>query len=110
MIKVEEQSQIDPSIIEEHGSRITDTEKKIKDLSDLLSGAKSTSQELEKRLEKNNDLVFFGFIVIIVMVAGMLLDNWRETQATYLHLLEKVNALEISDKTQTYELRIGGTD
>lgn len=110
-------SQIVESSVEPWEGLIKNQQKDIDDLRALLSNAKKTSQRLEidlnrndRMLKANQDLIFYGFIILLVMVAGMVVDVTRGKEAMYTTLMEKIDSMETAAAPQTYRVEIGGIE
>jgi len=79
------------------------------DLRKLKEDIQTQADNLRKhagRIDRNDSLVFFGFIILLVMVAGMIIDAWRFKGATHLDLIHEVNSQEADTKNFNDKLDI----
>ena len=72
-------------------------------IAELYEKTRKLQVEIEKH-EKSigwlNTLTIFGFIVLLIMVAGMVVQSWSERSASYNDLLKQVYSLQQQPQQQ----------
>ncbi len=108
--------------LEEYLGYFSKLSKKTKEIDEELSRAKETIKTAERNAEKilkisedTRSLVIFGFFVLLLMVAGMILAYWQFTyldgKDTNKQIMEnKIQMMELEKNSEIFKncLKLGG--
>ncbi len=64
----------------------------------------------KKEIDVLLGLICFGFIVLLIMVAGMLIQSWHERTVSYNDLLKQVYSLQNKFELQNCETKLSYSD